>query len=94
MAIDFSAMATAGLTQTEFAALLGVTRVTVHHWVVKGTEPAPYLSNAILELLTKLETAVDEGVLPGPLVHLTPSRHTMEERRQIINDAIEHIKSV
>jgi hypothetical protein len=92
MAIDFKPVADAGLTQTELAALLGVTRVTVHHWIVKGTEPAPYLRRALLDLLGALQDGVEAGMLPGPLQSLTPSRHTMDERRRIIDDAIAQVR--
>lgn len=91
MARDFTPMEHAGLTKTEFAHVLGVTRVTVHRWVEDGKEPTPYLQKAVDELLANLTVAVDDGLLPGPLDSLVPSRHTMDERRDVIDAALAKI---
>lgn len=92
MAIDFTPMVQAGLTKTEFAGLLGITRVTVHRWIEDSKEPTPYLRKAVDDLLRKLQDAVDNGLLPGQLDELPPSRHTMDERREIIDAAIAESK--
>lgn len=92
MAIDFTPMVQAGLTKTEFAGLLGITRVTVHRWIEDGKEPTPYLRNAVDELLVAIQKTVDDGLLPGQLEVLPPSRHTMDERREIIDAAIAEAK--
>lgn len=91
MAIDFSPMVQAGLTKTEFAGLLQITRVTVHRWVEDGKEPTPYLRLAVYNVLNTLKAAVDAGLLPGALRELPPSRHTMDERKSIIDAAIARI---
>lgn len=93
MAIDYTPMEAAGLTKTEFAALLRVTRVTVHRWVEDGGEPTPYLREAVSTLLGQLRSAVDENLLPGPLRELEPSRYTMDERRAVIDAALEKVRS-
>lgn len=93
MAIDFSPMVKAGLTKTEFAGLLDITRVTVHRWVEDGKEPTPYLRKAVDDLLRTLQKTIDKGLLPGQLEELPPSRHTMDERRKIIDSAIEAVRS-
>lgn len=93
MAIDYTPMEDAGLTKTEFAALMRVTRVTVHRWVQGHSEPTPYLRDAVHTLLRQLRTAVDEGHLPGPLETLEPSRYTMDERRAVIDAALQKVAS-
>lgn len=91
MAIDFSPMVQAGLTKTEFAGLLQITRVTVHRWVEDGKEPTPYLRTAVDNVLSTLQDAVNADLLPGALRDLPPSRHTMDERKSIIDAAIARI---
>ena len=92
MVIEFSPMVQAGLTKTEFAAILGITRVTVHRWIEDSKEPTPYLRTAVDNLLRTLQEAVEKGLLPGQLAELSPSRHTMDERREIIDAAIAEVK--
>lgn len=93
MARDFTPMEQAGLTKTEFAHVLGVTRVTVHRWVEDGKEPTNYLQKAVDTLLENLAIAVRDGLLPGPLDSLVPSRHTMDERRAVIDAALAKVAS-
>lgn len=92
MAIDYSPMLEAGLTKTEFASLLGITRVTVHRWVEDGGEPTPYLRSAVRDLLGELQVAIDKGLLPGDLATIEPSRYTMDERRAVIDSAIAQVR--
>lgn len=92
MAIDYTPVEDAGLTKTEFAALMRVTRATVHRWRRGNCEPTPYLREAVQTLLGQLSTAVEEGYLPGPLSELEPSRYTMDERRAVIEDALTRVK--
>lgn len=91
MALDFTPMETAGVTQTEFASILSVTRVTVNRWA-SGVTPTPYLIKAATNLLDQLQAAVDADLLPGALTDLVPNRYNLEERRQIIDDALEKVR--
>lgn len=90
---DFAPLTESGVTQTEFASILGVSRVTVNRWI-QGVEPTPYLARAIKQLLGDLQEAVDRGSLPGQLSELTPSRYTIEERRQVITAALQDVRPV
>lgn len=91
MALDFTPMETAGVTQTEFASMLDVTRVTVNRWA-GGVTPTPYLTKASKKLMSDLQAAVDAGLLPGALTDLVPNRYNIEERRAIIDDALEQVR--
>lgn len=92
MAIDYTPMLAAGLTKTEFASLLGITRVTVHRWVEDGGEPTPYLRDAVTKLLGELQVAIDNKLLPGELEQLEPSRYTKDERRAAIDNALRQVR--
>jgi Predicted transcriptional regulators len=48
-----AALAGLGLTQTAFARLLGVHRLTVHAWC-SGKLPVPHYAEVIVSLLTQL----------------------------------------
>lgn len=87
MALNFGVLQEAGITQTEFADLLGVTRITVNAWVRGGT-PTGYLIPAVTQLLANIQQAVDSGLFPGDLASLHPNRFTVVDRRQIIDAAL------
>lgn len=91
MALDFAPMEAAGVTQTEFASILSVTRVTVNRWA-RGVTPTPYLTKAATNLMSELQAAVDAGLLPGALTDLVPNRYNLEERRAIIDSALETVR--
>lgn len=91
MSLDFAPMESAGVTQTEFASILSVTRVTVNRWA-QGVTPTPYLTKAATKLMADLQAAVDSGLLPGALSDLNPNRYNLEERRAIIDSALEAVR--
>lgn len=89
-ALDFSVIERAGLTQSEFAKLVNVTRVTVNHWVNGGT-PSNFLKKVVAGYLDDLRTAVDKEVLPQALVHTPPSMGAADERWEAIDDALTRV---
>lgn len=88
--LDFSVIERAGLTQSEFAKLVNVTRVTVNHWVNGGT-PSNFLKRVVAGYLGDLQDAVDKGILPQALVHMPPSMGATEERWEVIDDALTRV---
>ncbi len=62
--MDFSAIASAGLTQAEFAKLVGVSRVTVNTWVRGKMHPHHFISDKVDAALARLRKATRAGTLP------------------------------
>lgn len=62
--MDFSPFINAGLLQREVGVLVGVCRATVNRWFVGATNPHHLISTRVLEVLARIEAAVDEGDLP------------------------------
>lgn len=88
--LDFSVIERAGLTQSEFAKLVNVTRVTVNHWVNGGT-PSNFLKRVVAGYLTNLQTAIDKELLPQALEHIPPSMGAAEERWKVIDDVLTRV---
>ena len=89
--LDFSVIERAGLTQGEFADLIGVTRVTVNLWVNGGT-PSPYLTRVCDGMLNRLQEAIDAEYLPAPLLEMHPTQHNKEERRETIRAVMQRLE--
>lgn len=64
--MDFSIIERAGLTQTQYAELVGVTRVTVNFWVRAKVRPRDIVRSRIALANAALEKAVEAGELPVP----------------------------
>jgi DNA-binding XRE family transcriptional regulator len=64
MDFDFSVLAKAGLTQDDFAKLVGVSRVSVNMWMRGKVKPHTLVHDKITKLLVSVEYAVDNGFLP------------------------------
>jgi transcriptional regulator with XRE-family HTH domain len=62
--MDFSVIRRSGMTQAEFAALCGVSRVTANTWVRGKMRPHRYTKAKIVLLLDHLESAIKAGDLP------------------------------
>lgn len=62
--MDFTVIARAKLTQREFAALVGVSRVTANMWVRAKMSPHRYIRAKIATVLSHLEAALQRGDLP------------------------------
>lgn len=91
MQLDFTPLKRSGVSQTEFAAILGVSRITVNRWV-SGAPTTPHFFHVISELLRQLQTAVDAGLLPGELEGLTPNTANLDTRKKVIQDALDTIR--
>jgi transcriptional regulator with XRE-family HTH domain len=79
---DFSPLQDAGLTQLEFAALLGVSRVTVNLWVAGKMRPHQYIRSKVVLLLTAIRKATQHGFLP------LPRPHAKDRRIELIKTAL------
>lgn len=66
---DFTLIERAGLTQQDFAELLGVARPTVNRWV-NGQTPHMMVRKRVAALLKLLESKIDAGKLPVELPNL------------------------
>lgn len=62
--MDFAVIARARLTQSEFAALAGVSRVTVNTWVKGAMNPHRFISARVGGLLADIKLASETGYLP------------------------------
>lgn len=83
---DFSVVNRAGLTQQEFAQLIGVGRLTVHFWMKGKRKPSRYLAKKVRKALALLAKAVDENKLPGAMP--PPVRGAMVQRVAYIRAAL------
>lgn len=63
--MDFSVISRAGLTQSEFAAAVGVSRVTVNTWVRGKMKPHRYITKKVSEALAHLSACIEAGDLPA-----------------------------
>lgn len=71
MSFDFSAIQDAGITQEQFARLVGVTRVTVNTWTTGRFKPRTPIRARVRMALTLLRGAVNRGHLPVTDDHRT-----------------------
>lgn len=62
--MDFSVIARAGITQLEFSALVGVSRVTVNLWCQGKMNPNKFINSKVAVVLEHMEAAVQHGALP------------------------------
>lgn len=67
--MNFDTIKKAGLTQNQFAALVGVSRVTVNTWIKGHFNPQARLRARVRKALDLLDRAVYDGVLPVPANH-------------------------
>lgn len=64
--LDFTVVARAGLTQREFAALVGVSRVTTNLWVSGKMNPHRLIRARAVSTVAVLEKAILNAKLPLP----------------------------
>jgi len=62
--LDYSILQAAGITQTDFAELCGVSRVTVNLWVKGKMRPHRYLREQVEVVLDQLQSALAKKRLP------------------------------
>lgn len=61
---DLSAPLKAGLTQTELAEVLGVSRVTLNLWLHGKMNPHRLHRDTVVERLAHLQRAIDQNLIP------------------------------
>jgi len=83
---DFSILPDAGVTQLEFAALVGVSRVTVNLWAAGKMRPHQYIRARVKTLMTAFQKAVQHDLLPLPKD--TPKDRKMELVKAALRDAV------
>ena len=64
--MNFDIVKKAGLTQTQFAGLVGVSRITVNTWLKGHFTPQVRLRARVRKALDLLSEAIETGVLPVP----------------------------
>lgn len=84
--MDFTVIARAGLTQQEFAGLVGVGRVTANTWVRGKMSPHQFIRAKIAAVLTHLESAIEHKDLP--LSAAVPPAGRMAGIRAAVKDAV------
>jgi DNA-binding XRE family transcriptional regulator len=62
--MDFGVIDQAGLTQSQFASLVDVSRITVNTWVNGHYQPGPKMRGRVRRALQLLAAAVEDGKLP------------------------------
>jgi transcriptional regulator with XRE-family HTH domain len=72
----------AGLSVTEFARVIGVSRIAVHNWVAKRTKPHKLLQPKVKAALEMLQEGIDKGDLP-----------LVETEREVRDAEIEEFKN-
>lgn len=80
---NFSPIRNAGLTQGEFAHLVGVSRVTVNLWC-NGKSPSKFLFEKIERVLNAITKAHDAGALPLERPKGKPKAQHLEDIRAAI----------
>lgn len=84
--LQLKAVADAGLTQTELAKVLGVSRVTVNLWINGKMKPHRYNAAHVARRLELLQQAVEADLIPKP----SPKR---KPRHEAIEAAIKRIEN-
>lgn len=62
--MNFNVLAKAGLTQTQFAEIVGVSRVTVNTWMSGKHRPAPHTRPRVAMALKQISAMVRDKQLP------------------------------
>lgn len=62
--LNYDTIADAGLTQSEFAELCGVSRVTVNLWIKGKMNPHRFVRDRVAEVLDQIREAHTKGSLP------------------------------
>lgn len=62
--MDFTIIKRAGMSQLEFATLVGVNRVTANLWVRGKMSPHRFISQKIAQVIEAMQSAIDHQELP------------------------------
>lgn len=79
--MDLGTIDRAGISQREFAALAGMTRVTVNRWIVGERKPQEATRKKAEDTLKRLEVLINEGHLPLPRKHTSANLRMAALRR-------------
>lgn len=77
--MDLTIISKAGLTQSQFAELVGVSRVTVNTWSQGRFRPQQRIRPRVIRALKLLEAAVENGTLPVKEDPDAPIKARLEE---------------
>ena len=75
--MDFTVIARGGLKQTEFSALVGVSRVTTNLWVRGKMSPHRFIKAKVAAVLAHLQSAIENGELPLQQTDATQRLHAL-----------------
>lgn len=91
---DFDVLESAGVSQREFADLVGVSRVTVNNWTTGKQKPSNVVTKLAQRQLAYITVAYRLGWLPGniPRMHRTNVEAREEYIRAKLGDAAEKIR--
>jgi DNA-binding XRE family transcriptional regulator len=89
--MDFSIVSKAGISQTDFAKIIGVSRVSVCKWMTGKTKPHHLHNRRISQLLAAIELAVKDEDLPLPAG--IESGQVVRRVKQIIVERIKQLKA-
>lgn len=84
--MDFAVIEQAGISQGQFASLVGVSRITVNTWVRGRFSPRPDIARRAGKVLDLVLSAVQSGRLPVPVVD---HRSATDQELQRIRAALE-----
>lgn len=80
---SFSVLEDAGLSQREFADLVGVSRVTVNNWTRGKQKPSNVITKLAQKQLAYITVAYRLGFLPGDIPRM--HRTNVEARKEYIH---------
>ena len=69
--MDFSIIDRGGVTQGQFAKLVGVSRITVNTWVKGHFQPRPVVRHRVSTALRLIAKAIEAGSLPAVTMRRT-----------------------
>lgn len=84
--MDFNAIEEAGLTQSEFAQLVGSSRGTVNNWVRGRSSPTNAYQKACKSNLLLIQVAMRMYTLPGSIP--TIYKGNMDSRKEYISASL------
>jgi transcriptional regulator with XRE-family HTH domain len=79
--MNFDIIKDAGISQQQFASLVGVSRITINTWVTGRFTPRPTLRHRVRKALAALEDAVERGELP--IYHEVPNATLARKLKEI-----------
>jgi transcriptional regulator with XRE-family HTH domain len=81
--MDFRLLIKAGISQGEFAKLVGSSRVMVNYWIHGKAEPHPVVRDRVEGLLQQIAQAIDADALPLSLS--VARRDRVAQLRKVLN---------